>query len=350
MNSQLFIIEIEYIKRKIIENVRTLSAYVMDLPISQNCQYKFEKSLGEGTYGEVFSAKRPDSTDIFVLKRFKDNSREYMLSTIRELCFLHRLRHENIVHLIEICCKIENTGNFSFGLVLEACVCNLEPFTDGDVETLYSHKKSIIQQIFQGLSFIHSNNILHRDLKPGNILVNPNGVIKIADFGLAQLYESRFHIYTPNVISPGYKPPETICSAIFYNAKVDIFSIGVVTAELFTTERLFQGETITDQAKEMTQFLGKLDSNSYPGCEYLHSYYRYFSNQEDEAPILVPYLKEKNVPEEAINLIVRLLQLYPADRPQASEVLEDSFFSSDPAPNGNFLQLIPRNKRLIGGD
>ncbi|VUZ42835.1 unnamed protein product, partial [Hymenolepis diminuta] len=99
-----------------------------------------------------------------------------MFSAIRELCFLYTLKHKNVVTLREICCKIDPSGNFHFGLVLEACVCSLEVLTENQIKIRFAHKKSIIQQIFQGLSFIHCKNVLHRDLKPGNILISPNGV------------------------------------------------------------------------------------------------------------------------------------------------------------------------------
>ncbi|VUZ42836.1 unnamed protein product, partial [Hymenolepis diminuta] len=124
---------------------------------------------------------------------------------------------------------------------------------------------------------------------------------------------------------------------MFYNEKIDIFSVGVVTAELFTKEGLFKGRRAEEQAKEITRLLGKFDNSSCPGCEHLRYYNRYFSNQKDEPPELIPYLEEKCVPKDAIQLIARLLQLNPANRPKAHEVLEDSFFSSDPTPNGNFL-------------
>ncbi|VDO14288.1 unnamed protein product [Rodentolepis nana] len=350
MNCQLFPDEVEYIKDKIIENEHRLSSYVIDLPISQNCHYTLESKLGEGSYGVVFSAKQPYSTDTFVVKRFKEISESIMLSTIRELCFLNRLRHDNIVRLIEICCEIDGDFKIHFGLVLEACVCNLEVFTEGDVITHFSHKKSIIQQIFRGLSFMHGLSVLHRDLKPGNILINPNGIIKIADFGLAQVYRSIYQHLSPNIITPGYKPPETICMETIYDAKVDIFSIGVVIVELFTAEPLFPEETTREIVIKMTRLLGKFKVRALHWGANRRHYNRYFSNLADEPPTLVPYLEERGVPEEAINLIVGLLQLNPANRPTAAEVLENSFFTSDPTPDGNFLQLIPSHKRLISED
>ncbi|KAM3184059.1 hypothetical protein ACTXT7_009119 [Hymenolepis weldensis] len=110
------------------------------------------------------------------------------------------------------------------------------------------------------------------------------------------------------------------------------------------------GRKTEEQAKEITRLLGKFNNSSCPGCEHLRYYNRYFSDQKDEPPKLVPYLEKKCVPKDAIQLIARLLQLNPENRPKALEVLEDPFFSSDPTPNGNFLHLIPKNKRLIKED
>lgn len=106
MRSELTEAEIGVIKAEIKRNLNGILNDVKDLPISRYCAYTFESLLGEGTYGRVYSAKKHNSTDIFVLKTFKNNSREYMFSAIRELCFLYTLKHKNIVTLREICCKI----------------------------------------------------------------------------------------------------------------------------------------------------------------------------------------------------------------------------------------------------
>lgn len=97
----------------------------------------------------------------------------------------------------------------------------------------------IIKQIIEGTAHLHSNFILHRDLKPPNILIDLNGNCVITDFGLARGISSPSKELTTGVITRWYRPPEILFGAKYYGEKVDVWSIGCIFAELFLRKPLF---------------------------------------------------------------------------------------------------------------
>ncbi|KAM7536723.1 hypothetical protein Aperf_G00000081955 [Anoplocephala perfoliata] len=301
------------------------------LPISKRCDYKDEKKLlGEGAYGIVKLARTPNEGKLVVLKLFYRSIDEYDASTIREICFLNKLDHENILKLLDICCD----G------VLELCRCDLFAFTCA-ASYGEAHCKSIIQQILRGLSYIHRKKVLHRDLKPANILIGEDGKIKIADFGFARLRRSSSNEpYSPGVSTMGYRAPELMLGSQSYDESVDIFAAGVIFVELFVQEDLFPGDE-KEVSKVMTRLLGKLTNEKVPGIENRPLYAWLISGLPEEQPVLREYLEDMRVPENAIIFASTLLQLNPAHRPKAFQALDNSYFTIDPQPNDNILELCP---------
>lgn len=99
--------------------------------------------------------------------------------------------------------------------------------------------KSIMKQLIEGCGFLHKNKVMHRDIKSANILMNDQGIVQLADFGLGR--RTRFDsIYTYKVVTLWYRAPELLLGCKSYNHKVDIWSIGCVFAELLTGDVLFK--------------------------------------------------------------------------------------------------------------
>ncbi len=106
--------------------------------------------------------------------------------------------------------------------------------------------RNIMFQIFQGLAFMHKNGFFHRDMKPENLLVSREGVVKIADFGLAREIRSR-PPFTDYVSTRWYRAPEVLLRSLSYNAPIDVWAMGAIMAELYTFRPLFPGASEPDE-------------------------------------------------------------------------------------------------------
>lgn len=159
---------------------------------------KIEK-IGEGTYGVVYKARDKNTQAIVALKKIRLDSEDAGVpsTAIREISVLKELQHENIVSLLDV---VHNSTKLY--LVFEYLDLDLKRYMDSVKKQGLSraHVKSYIYQITRGIAFCHSHRVLHRDLKPQNILINQEGTIKLADFGLARAFGIPVRTYTHEVI------------------------------------------------------------------------------------------------------------------------------------------------------
>ena len=148
------------------------------------CKYQKLSKIGEGTYGVVYKAKDLQNNQIVALKkiRLKPEEEGIPSTAIREIALLKELNQKNIVNLLDV---IHTSKKLT--LVFEYCDSDLKKIMDNlkgeklPKETV----KLYLYEMLQGIGYIHKHKILHRDLKPQNLLINSNGVLKRCDFGLA---------------------------------------------------------------------------------------------------------------------------------------------------------------------
>ncbi|KAM6338900.1 cyclin-dependent kinase 6 isoform 2-T2 [Podargus strigoides] len=202
-------------------------------------QYECVAEIGEGAYGKVFKARDLKNGGRFVaLKRVRvQTSEEGMpLSTIREVAVLRHLEtfeHPNVVRLFDVCTVSRTDRETKLTLVFEHVDQDLTTYLDKvpepgvPTETI----KDMMLQLFRGLDFLHSHRVVHRDLKPQNILVTSNGQIKLADFGLARIYSFQMAL-TSVVVTLWYRAPEVLLQSS-YATPVDLWSVGCIFAEMF---------------------------------------------------------------------------------------------------------------------
>ena len=199
---------------------------------------KIEK-LGEGTYGIVYKAQDKQTGDIVALKRIRlDNENEGVPCTaIREISLLKELRHPNIVRLYDVMHQEKKLT-----LVFEYLDSDLKKFIDtnnGQLDAMTV--KRMMLQLLRGVAYLHSRRVLHRDLKPQNLLINKRAELKIADFGLARTYGVPVRSYSSEVVTLWYRAPDVLLGSKQYTSSIDIWSVGCIFAEMVTGAPLFTG-------------------------------------------------------------------------------------------------------------
>jgi CTD kinase subunit alpha len=129
-----------------------------------------------------------------------------------------------------------------------------------------AHIKELLRQMLEGLHYLHHRGILHRDIKGSNILLDADGQLKLADFGLARLYHKhRANLdYTNRVITLWYRPPELLLGATAYGPAVDIWSIGCIMLEMVTKKAIFPGHDEIDQLVRIWDIMGSPTSETWP--------------------------------------------------------------------------------------
>lgn len=218
-----------------IMSVAFLSNYVMT-----------EKPVGKGTYGVVYKAKMKDTAKMVALKKIKlDLEDEGIPSTaLREISLLKELVHPNIVQLIDV----EHQQNPSkLYLVFEWLDRDLRNYLDNSTRMSPQLLRSYMSQLLQGLDYCHAHSVFHRDLKPQNLLIDANGMLKIADFGLARAFSLPFRTYTHEVVTLWYRAPEILLGQKRYGLPVDMWSVGTIFAEMVTRKPLWPGDCEIDE-------------------------------------------------------------------------------------------------------
>lgn len=241
--------------------------------MKSNKRYEVIKHLGEGQFANVYKAKDTETNEFVAIKKIKLGSRAEAKdginrTALREIKLLKELKHENI-----ICLRDVIGHRTSIQLVFDFMETDLEHvIKDQSIILMPSHIKNITMQTLLGLEFLHAHWVLHRDLKPNNLLLNGMGRVKIADFGLARFFGSPNRVYTHQVVTRWYRAPELLYGARSYGVGIDIWSVGCIVAELLLRLPLFPGESDIDQLVKIYNVLGVPTAETWPGMTELPSY------------------------------------------------------------------------------
>ncbi|CCK71494.1 mitogen-activated protein kinase SMK1 KNAG_0H00790 [Huiozyma naganishii CBS 8797] len=231
--------------------------------------YHIVQALGKGSYGIVCSARDLKGTtpyQVAIKKIINIFHKEILLKrAIRELKFMHFFKgHRNIVSLIdlEIVTEKPYDGLYCYQELIEYDLAKV--IHSSNVVFSEFHIKYFVYQILCGIKYIHSADVIHRDLKPGNILCTLNGCLKICDFGLARgihaeyfaAGHSSFQNITNYVATRWYRAPELILSNKMYTKAIDMWSIGCILAEFYLRKPIFMGRDSLHQIHEIMKILG----------------------------------------------------------------------------------------------
>merc|ERR1719384_1060168 len=305
-------------------------------------KYEKQAKIGQGTFGEVFKARdRKNKHKVVALKKvLMENEKEgFPITALREIRILQLLRHENIVNLIEICrtkATQFNRHKSTFYLVFDFCEHDLAGLLSNfNVKFSLGEIKKVMQQLLNGLYYIHSNKIIHRDMKAANVLITKIGILKLADFGLARAISinknGQPNRYTNRVVTLWYRPPELLLGERNYGAAVDMWGAGCIMAEMWTRSPIMQGNTDQHQLTLIAQLCGATSPEVWPSVESLDLYNRVEIPRGVKRRVkerLRPYVKD----QYACDLIDKLLTLDPSKRIDADSSLNHDFFWTDPMP------------------
>uniref|UniRef100_A0A8C7QE73 Cyclin dependent kinase 17 n=1 Tax=Oncorhynchus mykiss TaxID=8022 RepID=A0A8C7QE73_ONCMY len=228
--------------------------------------------LGEGTYATVFKGRSKLTDNLVALKEIRLEHEEGAPCTaIREVSLLKDLKHANIVTLHDII----HTDK-SLTLVFEYLDKDLKQYMDdcGNILSM-QNVKIFLFQILRGLSYCHRRKVLHRDLKPQNLLINERGELKLADFGLARAKSVPTKTYSNEVVTLWYRPPDVLLGSSEYSTQIDMWGVGCIFYEMAAGRPLFPGSTVEDELHLIFRLLGTPSEDSWPGISSMEEFKSY---------------------------------------------------------------------------
>lgn len=313
------------------------------LPLRADNFEKLEK-IGQGTYSSVFRARDLETGKIVALKkvRFDNFEPESVRFMAREILILRRLDHPNIMKLEGI---VTSKLSCSIYLVFEYMEHDLAGLVScPDIKFTEPQVKCYMKQLLSGIEHCHSRGVMHRDVKGSNLLVNNQGILKVADFGLANFYStSRRHPLTSRVVTLWYRPPELLLGATDYGPAVDLWSVGCVFAEVLLGKPLIQGRTEVEQLHKIFKLCGSPPDEYWKKSKLPHA--TLFKPQQHYESSLRETCK--NLPRTAADLIGTLLSVESYKRGSASSALCSEYFTSKPyACDPSTLPKYPPNKEI----
>ncbi|GAO15002.1 uncharacterized protein UV8b_00486 [Ustilaginoidea virens] len=302
---------------------------------------KLEK-VGEGTYGVVYKARDlANSGRIVALKKIRlEAEDEGVPSTaIREISLLKEMKDPNIVRLLNI---VHSDGHKLY-LVFEFLDLDLKrymealPVSDGgrgkalpegsSATILHLGLSDVVirkfmMQLCDGIKYCHSRRVLHRDLKPQNLLIDKDGNLKLADFGLARAFGVPLRTYTHEVVTLWYRAPEILLGGRQYSTGVDMWSVGCIFAEMCTRKPLFPGDSEIDEIFKIFRALGTPDEEVWPGVTSYPDFKSSFPKwkRDYRQPLC------QNLDEKGLELLEMMLVYDPAGRISAKQSCNHPYF------------------------
>lgn len=298
--------------------------------------------VGGGTYADVFKARDRDSGEIVALKkvRLEDEKEGFPVTALREIKFLSQVDHLNIVKLKEVVTSKPSDATRNKGSVFMVF-----EYAESDLVGLMkttklneSHIMCLMKQLLEALHFAHKNSVLHRDIKPSNVLVNSQGILKLADWGLCRKCVEGGK-YTTRVVTRWYRAPELLLGDSHYTSAVDMWAVGCLMAELLLGRAILPGKDDVNQLKITFELCGTPDEMP-PAWTTLTLASELLRDQSLPSQMNQRFATLRH---SAQDLLFKMLYLDPSKRISAGEALDhDYFWGTDPAPC--HPSFIPRPK------
>lgn len=298
-------------------------------------RYEKVKKVGEGTYAVVYEAKNKETGEKVAIKKIKMSTQGFGLdiSAIRELAFLRDLHHPNVVDLRDVFVSEKNLN-----LVLGFYEVDLEMiikdrsiiFKPGDI-------KAWMMMLLRGLEYCHQRNVIHRDIKPNNLLVAPDGQLKLADFGLTRSMGYQMQPMTSQVVTRWYRAPELLFGTRYYTGAVDIWAAGCIFAELMLRTPFLVADTDISQISTIYRALGSPTEAEWPGMKHLPDYV--VVTPVEKQPLRAIF---NAASDDALDLLSKMLIYDPSKRITAREALMHPYFATN-FPRPSLPETLPRS-------
>ncbi|CBZ38516.1 protein kinase, putative [Leishmania donovani] len=317
-------------------------------------KYEIQAQLGQGAYGIVWRALERKHNRVVALKKIYDafqNSTDAQ-RTFREIMFLHRLHHPNIIKLLHVHRAFNDRDIY---LVFEYMETDLHVVIRANIlEEI--HKQFIIYQLLKTMKYLHSAEILHRDMKPSNLLVNSDCTMKVADFGLARSIlslegeQASRPVLTDYIATRWYRPPEILLGSTRYTKGVDMWSVGCILGELMLGKPIFPGRSTTNQLELICSVTGMPSAADVAATnsQFAHAMLRdiHCAHRRTFAELL------PSASADALDLIERLMCFNPNRRMTAAEALEHPYVAAfhrpddEPVATEPITVSLPDSQRL----
>jgi len=298
--------------------------------------YTINEPVGQGAYGVVcsatYSGQEDEQEQVVAVKKI-ENAFEHLTfakRTLRELRILRHLRHENLIDVRYVFLPGVLESFEDIYIVSELMETDLASILKSPQPLSDDHCQFFLYQVLRGLKYLHSAQVIHRDLKPRNLLVNGNCDLKICDYGLARVHyedgtEFREGPLTEYICTRWYRAPEVLCSWTHYGKSIDIWSVGCIFAEMIKRKALFPGRNTQHQLQLIVGCLGS------PERECL----RKIPNDKcrkfiESLPATGGRLLTESVPNatrEALDFMHKTLCFSPERRSVVTELLEHSYLA-----------------------
>ncbi|KMY97377.1 cyclin-dependent kinase 14 isoform X4 [Drosophila erecta] len=306
---------------------KRFSAFGGDSPFGKQEAYVKLEPLGEGSYATVYKGFSKLTYQRVALKEIRLQEEEGApFTAIREASLLKELKHSNIVTLHDI---VHTRETLTF--VFEYVNTDLSQYMEKHPGGLdHRNVRLFLFQLLRGLSYCHKRRVLHRDVKPQNLLISDCGELKLADFGLARAKSVPSHTYSHEVVTLWYRPPDVLLGSTEYSTSLDMWGVGCIFVEMVTGMPTFPGIRDTyDQLDKIFKLLGTPTEDTWPGVTHFPGY------KPHKLGFYRPRKLGHNFPRlydiiEGETIANGFLQLNPEQRLGADDALQHPYFAQLP--------------------